>query len=239
MRRNAAIWAGAVGAVALLAGGPAAQTRNPSADPVRAAFDAAIAPGLGDSVETRLSRFLDRHARHPLARSARLELGSLAYARGEYVEARDLFRRARPAGTSPGAEEARYWEGQSAFALGRLREAREAVLPIARSKREVPRRWDAAYLVALSWAQEGRPAEAIAAYRALLELPATGGEASALYQAHRLARELGRADEATEWRARLLARYPRSPEAASLKGEEARARPDSAAARARGERSGR
>ncbi|MGH7725829.1 MAG: tetratricopeptide repeat protein [Candidatus Eiseniibacteriota bacterium] len=201
---------------------------------MRAAFDAAVAPGLGDSVAIRLRRFLEQYPRHPLARSAQLELGELAYARGEYFEARDHFRRARPVGVSSGSEEARYWEGQASFSLGRLREARETLIPIARARRAVPRQWDAAYLVALTWAQEGRRAEALSAYRALFELPATGGEASALYQAHRLARELGRTEDATEWRARLLGRYPRSPEAASLKGEEARAASDSTAAGGRG-----
>lgn len=183
-------------------------------DPVRAEFAAATAPGLADSTRARLLAFLARHGRHPLAREARLELGRLAYARGDYAAGRDEFRRA-------GGEEGRYWEGLSAFALGRPREARAAVLPLARARKDSPRRWDAAYLVALSWAQEGRRAEALAAWRALFALPPRGGgEAAALYQGVRLARELGRVEDVAAWRGRLLARAPGSPEAASLLAEE-------------------
>jgi tetratricopeptide (TPR) repeat protein len=204
-------------------------------DPARAALDAALAPGLADTTRLRLEAFLGTHPRHPLAREARHELGLLAYARGDYAAARDEFRRARP---SSGGDEARYWEALSAFALGRTREARTLALPMARAsgKQAGPRRWDAAYLVALCWAQEGRKAEALAAYRELFALPPAGSEAAALYQGVGLARELGRTEDATAWRTRLLARAPRSPEAASLLADEppaGPARPDSAAARRR------
>jgi tetratricopeptide (TPR) repeat protein len=185
-------------------------------DPVRAEFDAALTPGLGDSTAHRLDRFLAAHGRHPLAFSAQFELGRLAYAQGDYAQARERFRRARGGAL---ADEARYWEGLAAFALGRPREARDAVTPAARATRAAPRRWDSAYLVALSWAQEGKRPEALAAYRALLELPAGPAQASALYQAQRLAHELERADEAAEWGKRLLVAYPRSPEAASFRAE--------------------
>lgn len=206
-----------------------------ASDPARRAYEAATAAGLGDSVQARLTGFLARYPSHPLARPASFELGELAYARGEYVEARAHFRRARPTGAgATGAEEARYWEGQSLFALGRVREARETVLPIARARKNVPRRWDSAWLVALSWAQEGRRPEALAAYRDLLALPAGGGEAGALYQANRLALELGQDGDARVWRNRLLGRYPRSPEAASLKADEERAAPDTTARSKRG-----
>ena len=187
-------------------------------DTARAAFDAALAPGLGDSTAARLTRFLALHPRHPLTASAQFELGRLAYAKGAYAEARNRFRRARSAGL---ADEARYWEGLAAFALGRPREARDAVLQTARAPKAVPRRWDSAYLVALSWAEEGRRPEALAAYRQLFELPAGPAQASALYQAQRLASELDRVDESDEWGKRLLAAYPRSPEAASFRAETA------------------
>lgn len=204
------------------------------AEPVRAAFAAATAPGLADTTRARLASFLARHGRHPLARDAHMELGLLAYARGDYPSARDAFRRARGPG---GAEEPRYWEALSAFALGRPREARAIAQPLARVKKDAPRRWDAAYLVALSWAQEGRRNEALAAYRELFALPGKGGEAAALYQGVRLARELGRAEEAGTWRDRLMKGAPGSPEAASLLAEEkaaSGARADSAAAREKG-----
>jgi len=191
--------------------GPAAAT-----DPVRASFQAALAPGLGDSTRVRLNRFLATYARHPLAKDAQYELGLLSYAEGDYAGARAHFRRARPA---QGGEEARYWEGLSAFALGDPRDARDAVLAVARSRRDVARRWDSAYLVALSWAEEGRRPEALAAYRSLLALPAGPGQAAALYQAERLATELTRDEDAAEWRNRLLRNYPRSPEAASVRAE--------------------
>ena len=83
----------------------------------------------------------------------------------------------------------------------------------------MPRRWDSQYLVALSWAQEGKRPEALAAYRALFDLPAGPAQASALYQAQRLAKDLARDDEAAEWGKRLLVSYPKSPEAASFKAE--------------------
>jgi tetratricopeptide (TPR) repeat protein len=123
------------------------------------------------------------------------------------------------------ADEARYWEGLSAFALGRPREARVAVMPAAHAGRAGPRRWDSAYLVALSWAQEGRRPEALAAYRALFDLPAGPAQAAALYQAQRLAKELERADESAEWGRKLLAAYPHSPEAASFRAETVRPAP--------------
>jgi tetratricopeptide (TPR) repeat protein len=191
----------------------------PPADPIRAEFDEALAPGLGDSTAARLGRFLAVHPHHPLAPHAQFELGTLAYARGEYGDARERFKRARAAELD---DEARYWEGLSAFALGRPRDAREAVLPAARAKHDAPRRWDSAYLVALSWAQEGRRPEALAAYRTLLDLPAGPAQAAALYQAQRLAAGLSRADDAAEWGKRLLSAYPNSPEAASFRAETAK-----------------
>jgi len=190
--------------------------KPPAVDPVRAEFDAALAPGLGDSTAHRLDRFLAGHGRHPLAPAAQFELGRLAYARGDYAQARERFRRARGGAL---ADEARYWEGLAAFALGRPREARDAVMPAARAPRAAPRRWDSAYLVALAWAQEGKRPEALAAYRALFDLPAGDAQASALYQAQRLADELQRTDDAEEWGRRLLVSYPRSPEAASFRAE--------------------
>jgi len=204
-------------ALALPRAAHAAPPMKPAAvDPVRAEFDAALAPGLGDSTAHRLERFLAGHGRHPLALAAHFELGRLAYARGDYAQARERFRRARGGAI---ADEARYWEGLAAFALGRPREARDAVAAAARAPRTGPRRWDSAYLVALSWAQEGRRPEALAAYRALFDLPAGAAQASALYQAQRLAQDLKRADDAEEWGRRLLASYPRSPEAASFRAE--------------------
>jgi tetratricopeptide (TPR) repeat protein len=191
--------------------------RAAAGDPVREAFAAATAPGLADTTRVRLADFLARYGRHPLARDAHHELGLLAYARADYATAREQFRRARP---PSGGEEARYWEGLSSFALGRPRDARALALPLARARRDTPRRWDASYLVALSWAQEGRRPEALAAYRELFSLAPRGGEAAALYQAIRLARELGRGEEAAQWRARLLRTAPGSPEAASLRAEE-------------------
>ena len=191
----------------------------PPADPIHAEFDAALVPGLGDSTAAQLGRFLSAHPRHPLAPHAQFELGTLAYARGEYGEAREHFRRAR---TADLADEARYWEGLAAFALGRPRDARDAVLPAARARHDAPRRWDSAYLVALSWAQEGRRPEALAAYRSLFDLPAGSAQAAALYQAQRLAAELSRGDDAAEWGKRLLAAYPNSPEAASFRAETAK-----------------
>ena len=209
----------------------ASADRAAPADPVREAYARAIAPGLADSTRVRLASFLARYGRHPLARDAHHELGLLAYARGDYARAREEFRRAR----GPGAEEeTRYWEALSLFALGRTREARSLVLPLARARRETPRRWDAASLVALSWAQEGRRAEAFAAYEELFALDGPGGaEAAALYQGVRLARELGRDEDAARWRTRLLRGAPGSPEAASLHAEEkgAPAAADSATAR--------
>jgi tetratricopeptide (TPR) repeat protein len=200
----------------------------PVLDPVGAQYDAALTPGVGDSTKTRLVRFLAEHPRHPLTAPAQFELGLLAYARGDYAEARERFRRARSGGI---ADEARYWEGLSAFALGRPREARDAVLQTARAGRPVPRRWDSAYLVALSWAQEGRRPEALAAYRTLFELPAGPAQAAALYQAQRLAVDLQRSDEAAEWGKKLLSSYPQSPEAASFKAETARPAPAPSALR--------
>ncbi len=204
-------------------------------DPVRAAWDAAVAPGLADTTRARLEAFLARYPRQPQARDAQHELGLLAYARGDYAAARDAFRRGRPAS---GGDEARYWEALSAFALGRTREARTLALPLAKAKprQAGPRRWDAAYLVALSWAQEGKKSEALAAYRELFALPPAGAEAAALFQGVGLARELGRSEDAAAWRTRLLARAPGSPEAASLHADEAPrppARADSGSVRGR------
>ncbi len=188
----------------------------PLPDPIRAEFDAAIAPGLGDSTSARLGRFLVAHPRHPLATGAQFELGTLAYVRGDYGNARERFRRARAGALT---DEARYWEGLAAFALGRTRDARDAALGLTRSRKDGPRRWDSAYLVALSWAQEGRRPEALAAYKGLFDLPAGPMQAAALYQAQRLAAGLARTDDASAWGRKLLAVYPNSPEAASFRAE--------------------
>lgn len=219
-------------------GAPGSERAAP-ADPVRAAWEHAIAPGLADSTRVRLGHFLARYGRHPLARDAHHELGLLAYARGDYARAREEFRRARGPGA---AEEARYWESLALFALGRTREARALVLPLARNRRETPRRWDASALVALTWVQEGRRAEAFAAYEQLFGLEgAPGGEAAALYQGIRLARDLGHHDDAAAWRTRLRRVAPGSPEVASLLAEEkgAPAAADSARARAAARRAAR
>ncbi len=202
------------------------------ADPIENAVRAAIAPGLADTTRVRLAEFLARHPRHPRARDAHHELGLLAYARGDYAVARDAFRRARGPG---GGEEARYWEALSLFALGRPREARALAAPLSRARTATPRRRDAAALVALSWAEAGRRAEALAAYGALFALPEEKpGDAPALYQAATLARDLGRAEDAATWRARLLREAPGSPEAATVLAEQkaAPAAADSTAARA-------
>jgi tetratricopeptide (TPR) repeat protein len=201
-------------------GAPVQGPPAPSTDPIVLEFEAASAPGLGDSTEARLVRFAGAHPRHALAAEAQFDLGRLAYARGNYADARARFHRARWGLVS---EEARYWEGLSAYALGKPRETREVVQGTARSRKEVPRRWDSAYLVALSWAQEGRRPEALAAYRELFVLPAGSAQAAALYQAQRLAAELERTEDADEWGRRLLVRYPRSPEAASFRAERASA----------------
>ena len=245
--RAALAMAGVLLAVVVFSTVAVAQRRNAAsptvpeapADPVREAFTRAVAPGLADTTQARLGDFLARYGRHPLARDAHHELGLLAYARGDYARARDEFRRARGPGS---VEEARYWEGLAAFALGRTQEARTAVGPMARMRRATPRRWDSAYLVALSWAQEGRRAEALAAYHELFALDGQGGaQAAALYQAIRLARELDRDDDVSTWRGRLLRTAPGSPEAASLLAEEkgAAAVPDSAAIRAAARRAAR
>ena len=65
-------------ACALASSAPAAHAAPPlkpvPVDPVRAEFDAALTPGLGDSTAHRLDRFLAAHGRHPLALSAQFEL---------------------------------------------------------------------------------------------------------------------------------------------------------------------
>ena len=204
-------------------------------DPAEAAFLAATQPGLADSTRARLGAFLARHRRHARARDAHRELGMLAYARGDYAGARTEFRRSRGGGVD---DEARYWEALAAFALGRPHDARALALPLAQSRRPTARRRDATSLVALSWAQEGHRVEALAAYRLLFALPPRDGEAAALYQAAKLASELGRTEDATAWRAQLLADAPGSPEAATILAEEKAAattapRPDSSATRER------
>jgi tetratricopeptide (TPR) repeat protein len=199
------------------------------ADPIRAEYEAAIAPGLADSCATRLTHFLALHPRSPWAYAAELELGQLHYAKGDYAAAREHFRHAH-GGAS--LDEARWWEGLSSFALGRPREARDAVSTLAHDRHGAPRQWDATYLVALSYAQEGDKPQALAAYRELLGLPAGTGQAAALYQAERLAHDLARPDEALSWGKRLLADYADSPEAASLRAEETRAHAEAEAARA-------
>jgi hypothetical protein len=158
-----------------------------------------------------------RGTRPPPARALRqFELGRLAYAaRRLRPGPRTLPARARRRARRRGA----LLGGARAFALGRPREARDAWRPPHAHPARGPARWDSAYLVALSWAQEGKRPEALAAYRALFDLPAGDAQASALYQAQRLAHDLQRTDEAEEWGRRLLASYPRSPEAASFRAE--------------------
>ncbi len=192
---------------------PAPPNATPS-DPTRDAYAQAVAPALGDSSRTRLRAFIARHPHHPLVREAWLELGTLAYALGEYAEARDAFRRARGGAV---IERAKLWEARSLLALGTPREARALAQPIARGKTGA--RWEAGELVALAQLGEGNRPGALMSYRVMLGKPDARVEPSALFQAIQLANESAALEEARAWRARLIKSFPRSPEAASARVE--------------------
>jgi hypothetical protein len=192
-------------------------------DPIRDAFARATAPALGDSTRTRLMAFIARYPHHPLSREAWLELGTLAYAMGEYSEARDDFRRARGGGV---IDRARLWEARALLALGAPKDARALVQSLSRARTASAQRWEASEIVALSWTNEGKRSNALATYRALLAGPTGAGEAASLYQAIELADEAGAVADSRNWRERLVRTYPRSPEAASVRAEAAAAPAD-------------
>jgi tetratricopeptide (TPR) repeat protein len=117
-------------------------------DAVRGALDSLLAPGAvaaegislpeaellrasltedGKTYEGELRALLDRDLPPPVEAGIRLELGKIAYTRGELSIALQEFRKARETGSAgPGA----LWEGITAFALGDGEAARSALAPV-------------------------------------------------------------------------------------------------------------
>ena len=165
-----------------------------------------------DSLALRLQQAERTAARPRDAGEAALLLGRLFYARGEYRPATDAFARAAARLDPARKSEALYWGGLSWLGLHQPNPARAALEEVAAGGSS--RRAEAQLGIAMAWEQAGRPDRAYETLQLLLA--SNPGEAApgALEHLAVLADRFHRPDEAVRARARLLASYPSSMEAA-------------------------
>jgi len=168
----------------------------------------------------------DRGAGAERAQAAMM-LGRLHFARSEYREAAAAFARAA-ARLEPGRkDEARYWAGVSWLGLGEPIQARAALEEVVASPG--PRRVDATLGLAQAWEQARRPERALAALEPLAGAPLGEAGPAVLERLAALAEAAGKTTLARHSRDRLLAEYPRSIEAASVRVNVVQAPPTSGA----------
>jgi len=158
-------------------------------------------------------RLAEQHAAGPRAAGeAAMRLGAFHYARGEYGAAGEAFARAAARLEPARKPEALYWGGLSWLAAGSTNNARALLEEVADA--DVARRADARFAVAAAWEQDGRADRAYAVLQELLEQSPGECGPAALDRLAVLADRLHRPADAERARARLLATYPQSIEAA-------------------------
>jgi tetratricopeptide (TPR) repeat protein len=187
------------------AAAPSPPPRSATAAPARAAASA-------DSLALRLARAESAASGARAAGEAALLLGRLHYARGEYRNAADAFARAAARLDPARKSEALYWAGMSWLGQGSPGVARAQFEEVAAS--DSRRRADALLGIASAWERESRPDKAIAALDQLLAGDPGEAGPAALARMAALADRLHRPADAARARARLLAAYPASMEAA-------------------------
>ena len=165
-----------------------------------------------DSLALRLVRAEAQASGPRAAGEAALLVGRLHYARGEYRNAADAFARAAARLDPARKPEALYWVGLSWLGQGSPGMARAALEEA--SSPGSPRRADALLGIAGAWEGEGRPDRAIAVLDQLLAGDPGEAGPAALERFARLADRLHRPGDAARARARLIASYPASMEAA-------------------------
>ena len=139
--------------------------------------------------------------------------GRYHYARGEYRDALDAFSNAAARMSPQRKGEALYWSGLCWLGLRGPVAARAALEVVATSAS--PRRNAARLGLAQAWEMAGRPDRAREALEPLVTGEAGEVGASALELYATLCERLDRQGEADRARARLLAEYPQSMEAAA------------------------
>ena len=174
-----------------------------------------------DSLGGPLAR-LEASAAEPLSGAeAALTLGALHFARGEYREAVTAYARAAARLDPARKAEARYWAGLAWLGLGEPTQARASLEEVALDRS--PRRVEAVLGIAQAWELSQRPERAYDALASIAEGDLGEAGAAVLERAAALAERLNRPDQARRARERLLARYPRSIEAAAARLEFAQA----------------
>jgi tetratricopeptide (TPR) repeat protein len=166
-----------------------------------------------DSLVGPLRRIEAEGSRPQQAGEAALLLGRLHYARGEYHAAAAAFTRAAARLDPSRRGEARYWTGVCWLALRSPSAARATFEEVAASGS--PRRNDARFGLALAWEMADRPDRAYDTLEQLLAGNPGEVGAAALDHFAALADRLHRTLVARRARARLIAQYPGSLEAAS------------------------
>jgi tetratricopeptide (TPR) repeat protein len=185
----------------------------PHAAPPPATLRALGARTPVDSLARALRAFEHDPAHGRESGEAALLLGRLHYARGEYRTAADAFGRAAARLQPDAKNEARYWAGVSWLAMRSPSVARASLEEVAST--EGPRRIEAAYGVALAWDMANRPDRALDTLSPLLggELGEIGPSVLETYAA--VCDRLDQREAGRRARARVIADYPRSMEAAA------------------------
>jgi tetratricopeptide (TPR) repeat protein len=203
---------GAALAVVLMLG-VAPRLARPQALPTE--LRALLASTPADSLVRPLRRYEGDHARSPEAAEAALLLGQLEYARGEYRHAAETFARAAARLDPARKPAARYHAGLAWLALGEPDQARAALEEVANGTGDS--RQEALLAVAQAWELARRPDRAEETLAALLAGDPGEAGPAALERAMAIAVRDDREDQARKLRERLLARYPRSMEAAAAR----------------------
>ena len=178
------------------------------------AVEEALSSAPADSLPARLRRIEATSARPREGAEAALMLGRFHYARGEYRLAAEALSRAAARLDPARKGEALYWAGLSWLALRAPNAARADLEEVASSAS--PRRAEARLGVALAWELAGRADLAYAALEQLLAEGAGEAGASALERYASLAERFQSPAIAARARARLVAEYPESMEAAAV-----------------------
>lgn len=169
-----------------------------------------------DSLPVALHALETRPASGMRPGDAAFALGQFHYARGEYEQAAAAFMRAYARLDGADHVAARYAYGLATLALGSTRTARAAFEDVARSRS--PERGLALLGEAQAWDADHQPDQAYTVLRELLAGDPGEAGPAALERVMALATQARRGSDVAAARQRLLHEYPRSIEAARVRG---------------------